>query len=137
MWFSLAYPPIWNKKVIRADILKRCVDRSQYLSKEIIQKWKSSLESVHHGSVSELWTIGFLVNIDRIFKDNKFQPKESELLLERLKILLENSVKELEKTLNIAQAEVAIDIIQEDWLFESNQFNEIIFNEIHNNILKN
>ena len=124
------YDPLWHDdKYVPAESTKRA-SRISTLPKEEVLKWKSALESVHDGGVSELWTIGFVVDTDRLFAQQGFLLEESSLLLTRLKALPKTAVASLAETQNVAKAKAAMLLAAADVFFTDETFQERNFAQV-------
>ena len=65
--FIARYDPIWHKdKYVEAE--SKRASRISTLPKDEVPKWKKALEAVHDDDISELWTIAFVVDIDRLLR---------------------------------------------------------------------
>ena len=108
------YDPIWSADKYQAAESKRRVARIAHIPSEAIQKWKEELEKVHDDGVSELWTIAFVVDIDRLFAQDQWSDKESTLLLDRLKKLPIDAIESMGAAQNIGKGRAAVFLIQND-----------------------
>ena len=127
--FIARYDPIWHKdKYVEAESKKRA-SRISTLPKDEVPKWKKALEAVHDDDISELWTIAFVVDIDRLFGPQGFLPDQSSLLLARLAALPKSAIESLAETDNVAKAKAAIYIVAVDAFYVKEQFQQPKFNE--------
>lgn len=123
------YDPIWENDTYKPEESNRRVTRVKLLTREIINNWQHKLESIQKDGVSDLWTIGLLVNIDRLYMDNSFNSKESDILLGRLDVLPPSAIDSLADTLKTGRARSALAIVEADWMFDNNGFREQSFQQ--------
>jgi len=63
--------------------------------------------------VRDNYTIGFLIQLESLFKEDTFRPRESERLLERLRALRPEAINERAKQIDAYPRQAAIMLIQE------------------------
>lgn len=127
--FALSYRPIWKGDQLQKPEWDLRLGRIQHLSDDVIQQWRKALEVVHEDGVSTLWTIGFLIDIDRLFGKDGFDATQSEILLGSLRLAPRDAVGTLAQTLNIGRAWSGILIIQNDDLYAQGAFRQARFDE--------
>lgn len=123
---------VWDKDQFISAKLEQYAKRVKTLSPEVIDIWKSELYKITSplgGGVSDLNTIGFLIQLDRLFPDDQFRKDQSEALLARLRTLSSEAVKTLKEAIKSNANQAAVILIQNDSLFIQNQFQETSFNK--------
>lgn len=123
------YDPIWEEdRYLKLESEAR-VGRIKEIAEKDMEQWHKALEAVHGGGVSELWTVAFIVDVDRLFAKDGFQGKVSELLLGRLQTLPKDSVKDLANALNAGNAKAAVLIVQNEAFFNNSGFKQSSFDD--------
>lgn len=119
------YRPVWKEdKLLRSELDVR-VARIQYLTGYDIAGWEMELSAFSRSKISNLWIIGMLIDIDRLFTKDGFDKAQSEILLGRLKNL--QGDLDLAGALKLGGAWSAILIIQNDDFFVKDGFRQQVF----------
>ena len=59
------YDPVWKDDKYQPERARELTARVKYLSRETIQEWQKALQKVDKETVSELWTVAFIVSVER------------------------------------------------------------------------
>src|SRR5260370_15799659 len=116
--FLTRYRPIWKGDRVVTTEWDRRAARIKFVSDEVTKQWTSALEAVHGDSISEVWIVGFLIDIDSLFTDSGINARRSTVLIGRLKVLPKSAIDLLAKALNTGGAWAAELLIQNDDLFD-------------------
>lgn len=80
--------------------------------------------------VADLEIVSFLIQLDRLFTEDDFKDDEAKVLLLRLRSLNPRALKKWGQAIDNDPPQVAIMLIQEDLLFNQNQFQEAVLEKL-------
>jgi hypothetical protein len=123
------YDPIWKDDKYQASASEKLSGRIKYLSKADLTSWKTAFNDFHKEGVSDIWTVAFVVQMDRLFGDKGFVRTDSDLLQARLKTLPKAAGTRLVQEIGGAQLKAAITLIQADFFFTGGAFRQEVFDQ--------
>lgn len=137
--FSQLYPQLdalWEKDQFQLARINLYINRLKRLPPETCRTWKDELNKLLaplEASVGDLETVGFVIQLDRLFAGEVFKQDEADALLVRLRSLNPPALKQWGQAIENDAPQVAIMLIQDDTLFNENRFREPAFLEMVRN----
>jgi hypothetical protein len=128
----LQFDALWDNDRFQPAAIDRYVARLRGLRPETAEKWKEQLNRIIEplgDGVDDLEIVGLLVQVDRVFPDDRFNQRESEILLARLRSVDPKAIEVWKKTSNSYSSQAAIELIQNDGLFHKGLFQSQRFDE--------
>lgn len=127
--FAFGVEDLWENDQFQSKKLDRLIQRLEMLPRESLSDWKKQLQKigVSNDQVVGLETVGYLIQLDRLFADDGFKPQESKNLLARLESLTPAAIEATKKELDLISSQAAMLLIQDDLLFSQNQFQVRVF----------
>lgn len=123
---------LWENDQLHPERINRYINRLMLLPSETVRTWKEELSKLvgPDSSVADLDTAGYLIQLDRLFTENTFRQDEAAALLVRLRSLKLDALKRWCQAIDTDPPQAAVMLIQDDLLFNQNQFQQPFFEEL-------
>ena len=121
--FAFQLDDIWSNGQLQAEMMGRYTTRLQAITPETADAWEKALRRVSGpDDLLRMYTVGFVMQLDRLFNSGSFNKEESEVLLARLGSLTPRAVEACKKATHAYGSQAAVMLNQNDALFDQNQF---------------
>jgi hypothetical protein len=118
---------LWQREELQRARAEELIRRAAKLKPSDVRQWNEAIDKLCRplgGGATDLETVGFLIQMDRLFSPEGFRGQESQALLARLGTLTPASVKQVAERIDGYTSQAAIMLIQHDGLFQQNRFQE-------------
>lgn len=117
---------MWSAGQFQGSVLRQYNKRLSEIPEAEVRRWKEELSKLLErggGGVTMYETVGFVVQLDRLFRNESFQIEASAALLARIRSLDPAGVEACSNAITSSHSsQAAIMLIQDDQLFKNNQF---------------